>query len=121
MKIRTLFALMLAVILSGNLRAVDLYSSDEEVAFREKSPKDQLLLVERIGVCHRDDSRKAFWYGRAFIEAYELLHKFDTSLIRDKVDRANAEDIRKFYYDALRASGMGFSEAKEKASKIVVD
>jgi hypothetical protein len=112
---------MIAATLLGNLRASDLYDRNEEEDFRAKSPKDQLLLVERIGVCHQDESRKAFWYGRAFIEAYELLHKFDTSLVRDKVDRANSEDIRKLYYDALRANGMGFSEAKEKASRIVVD
>jgi hypothetical protein len=87
--------------------------------FDSLSPKEKLMVIDKIS-WDRYDQRAFFCKGQS-INCFELLHEFNHSLLRDDIERANAEDIRKKYYDALRANGLTFSEAKEKASSVIVD
>jgi len=97
------------------------YVYKQQAEFDAKSPKEQLLLVNKIGTTKDESWKRAFFYREAHVAAYELLHNFNNSLKRDQVERCCAEDARKFYYDALRACGLSFTEAKEKSRQLITD
>ena len=116
---KTFLSLFVTVgLISGPCAFSQVYDSQQQGALESKSPKEQLLLVEKIGTCGNDDSRRAFWFKKAYIDCFDLLHNFNKSLRRDEVDKCNFEDVRKKYYEALRACGLNFSEAKEKAGAL---
>jgi hypothetical protein len=97
------------------------YDYVRQNALESMQPKEQLMIVDKIGMCGNDTDKRAFWWKKSYINCYELLRNFDHGLKRDDVDRGSVEDIRKWYYNALRASGLTFSEAKAKASGLITD
>ena len=87
--------------------------------FSKLSSKEKLIQIDKISWDR--NGHRMFYAKGAWINCFELLHEFNHSLLSDEVERANGEDIRKKYYDALRAIGLTFSEAKEKAASVIVE
>ena len=106
---------------SGLKISAQTYDSIQQNKLESMQPKEQLLVVDKIGQCGDDGGKKAFWCKKAYINCYELLRNFDSNLKRDDVDRANTEDIRKWYCNALRTVGLNFSESKTKAARLITD
>lgn len=87
--------------------------------FSGLSSKEKLIQIDKISWDR--DGHRMFYAKGAWVNCYDLLHEFNHSLLNDDIERANAEDIRKRYYEALRSCGLNFSEAKEKASSVIVE
>ncbi len=108
-------------VISAQKMTAQTYDYRRQEALELMQPKEQLMVVEKIGVCGNDKDQRAFWWKKAYINCYELLRNFNSTLKRDDVDRGSYEDIRKWYYEALRSAGLTFSEAKAKAAGLMTD
>ena len=102
--------------------------------FSSLDPKNQLLNIatikrakingydgERICVVkpgNYSDSSEELYNS---INCFVFLHKYTPNITRDDVNRCGLEDLKKYYYNALKSVGLTMNEAKTAMTDIIID